>query len=325
MPPPSPAKIKGGEVYFIHGSEESLIKAEIARLKKEVLSEAPDPSTAWTLYDLAEGAGQLLADVMTVSFFGGLRGVLASNAEKLGEEDQPALLRYVESPSPDVVLVLRAGKVDGRLKFWKDFSAKAKTFKFDPKDGERRAIVAQKMRSRKISFSRAAEEMFLERFQNRLSFADAELDKLETYLGGAKTVEVADVEACVSTPPLHSVFKLVDMIGHKKTEASLETLKTLKDDGEEPIMLMGMIARQFRILLRINTLKAQRLNDAEIAAKCGLNSYYASGYFAQASKLSAETLKKNIVRLSQADLRIKSSGLNEWHVMEQEIISLTAT
>jgi DNA polymerase III delta subunit len=60
-----------------------------------------------------------------------------------------------------------------------------------------------------------------------------------------------------------------------------------------------------------------------MAQKCKIHPFYFRGYLDQAAKLSADTLKKNIVSLSQADIRIKSAGLNEWHLLEQEIISLT--
>lgn len=325
MPDNSPPKaVKGGEVYFFHGAEEHLLKNAVADVKRLVLAAAEDPTTGWNVHDLAAtGVGSLLADVRTVSFFGGLRGVLAINPDKLEENDQAELMRYAENPSPDVLLVVSAGKIDGRLKFWKDLSAKTRSVKFDPNEKERRQIVAQKLKDSGIKFEPSAAAMMTERFENRISFLDAELDKLETYLGTKKTATIADISACVNAPPMDSVFDLVDSIALKQRGESLEILKSLMDNGEIPVMILGMIARQFRILLLLRTFKAQNLPMNEIAKKCGVNTFFFPRYAEQAAKINSETLKKNIVCLSQADLRIKSAGVNEWHILEQEIISLT--
>lgn len=319
-----PKAVKGGEVYFFHGSEEYLLKNAVADVKRMVLAVASDPTTAWTVYDMSESSvGALMTDVRTVSFFGGVRGVLAVNPEKMEEDDQAKLIGYADDPSPDVVLLVAAGKIDGRLKFWKDFSAKTRAVKFDPGEKERKLLVSQKLKESGIKFEPAAAALMTEMFENKISFLDSELEKLGTYLGEQKSASVSDISACVNAAATDSVFKLVDSIAQKKGGRSLEALKSLMDNGEKPVAIMGMIARQFRILLLIRTFKTQNMPANEIAKRCKVNPYFFQGYLDQAAKLSTEAIKKNIVSLSRADLRLKSAGLNEWHHMEQEILHLT--
>jgi DNA polymerase-3 subunit delta len=317
-------KLSGGRVFFMHGPEERLVSEAVADIKRRLLAEAPDPSTAWTVYDLAEtGAGEMLSDLMTVSFFGGLRGVLALHPEKLDEAGVAGLLRYAEKPSPDVVLVVAAGKVDGRKKGWKEFALKTTELKFDPKENERGRIVLQKLASSGIKFDPAAAALMAERFGDRIAFLDSELEKLKTYLGGNNTAGAADVEACISVPSADTVFGLVEAVSDKRTQDSLEMLRSLRENGEKVEPILAMMARQFRILLLIRTLKPQNLPDYELAGECGVPPYYFPPYVKQASKVDSETLKRNIVSLSRANLRLHSTGANEWHILELEIISLT--
>ncbi|MBI3580507.1 MAG: DNA polymerase III subunit delta [Nitrospinae bacterium] len=232
-------------------------------------------------------------------------------------------MRYAEKPSPDVVLVVAAGKVDGRRKGWKEFALKTTEMKFDPKENERVRIVNQKLASSGIKFDAAAAALMAERFGDRIAFLDTELEKLKTYLGRNEAAGAADVETCISVPSADNVFDLVEAVSDKRTADSLVQLKSLRENGERVEPILAMMARQFRILLLIKTLKPLNLPTYELAGKCGVHPHYFPKYAEQASKSDSETLKRNIVSLSRANLRLHGGGADEWHILELEIISLT--
>ncbi|MBI5179610.1 MAG: DNA polymerase III subunit delta [Nitrospinae bacterium] len=322
-------------VYFFNGPEEHRISEAVGIIKSAILKNA-DPSTGWRVYDLAGTSfGDLLADVMTVSFFAERRGVLALNLSKEGgrgsgeprldEKEQEALLKYLESPSPDVVLVIACGKTDGRMKFWKDIASKTCAVHFESSEADRRRMVGEKLQSCGVKFSPDAREWMIERFAAQPALLDSELKKLGLYLGGKDSATLTDIEACLSVPPADDVFNLAESIAQKKMDASLEALNSLRKRGEVLLPVFAMVVRQFRVLLVLKSCKEQGLPEAETAKKCGVPPFFLRKYEDQERKFTTDQLKKCLCILSQADLKIKSSGLNDWQVFEQEIVRLIGT
>lgn len=353
---------KTAPIYFFHGEQENGIAAAV-RSVRDCLLKTGDPSTAWRAYDLAENSfGDFLSDVLTVSFFSEKRGVLLQGLLKKGrgaddkddadgdtdgddalgsknvrleEKDLLALMKYLQQPSPDVAVVIVPGKVDMRQKLWKEIAAAAYTVSFNLAEGDRKAIFEEKLLSSGLTFAPDArawmEERFVgkdtnkERMAGNFPFLDSEMNKLALYMGENSRVTMGDVEECMSAPSQDNVFKLTDALGARNVDAALGTLESLRNQGNPCLMVMGMIISNFRKLLVVRSGRDQRLRDDEIMARAGIKSpWHLNKLTNQAQKLPAEQLKRIIFRLARADLRIKSSGLNEWYILEQEIVGIIA-
>lgn len=336
-------------VYLLHGAEERAVASAIKTIRAEI-EKTSDPSTAWRTYDLAENSfAECMEDMRTVSFFSTRRGVLLTGLVKrtaarepdkrdeteqedepgdkslrLDEASQKTLLNYCENPSPDVVLVIVPGKIDARLKFWKAVSSNAVAVSFNPDEGDKKAIIAQMLGDSGLDFIPEAREWMIERFTSNFAYIESELQKLETYMGGIKRVTLSDLEACMAVPRTENVFKLVDAIAERRTQGMLTALGSLRRHGEILLPVMGMVIRQFRMLLIIRSMKDQKHQDNEIMARCGIKSpwVYTNKYLPHVKAMSVGHLKKIIIALSDIDFRIKSSGLNDWMVLEQELIAL---
>ena len=336
---------KPAPVYLLYGSDGHRMKQAAQVVKERILKEA-DQETAWRVYDLAQAEFvSLLDDCRTVSFFGGLRGVVAVNfaikggktdddgeeaAENrrsagyaLDEEDQKQLMRYVESPSPDVALLLMAEKVNLKYKFWKELAAKTEAIAFtEPKEHEKKRIVADMLAESGLKFDTEAWKWITENFAHNYTQLETEIIKLDIYTGGKKKVSLADLEECMNAPRSDSVFKLAEAIAHGRIDVSLGLLKTLKNQGEILVKVMGLIARQFRILLILKSLVGQNLSEGEKARLSRVSPYFLGNYENQAKKFTLVRLKKIIQLLSSTDIGIKRSSLNGWMILEETVISI---
>lgn len=324
------AKQKPAPVYFFYGPEEYRIKRAVAAVKSRILKEA-DSETGWTVYDFAEtDFSQLHADIRTVSFFGGLRGVAVTNltvdaesrekTNQLNDEDQNRLMEYMQNPSPDVVLVLIAKKADMRKKFWKKLAAAAETVNFETKN--QKQLVTEILRESGLQFDSESSKWIMENFEHSCRQLESEFQKLEVYLGGRKKVSLSDLEECMNAPRTESVFNLTKAIASGNVDESLLLLKMLKNQGENLQMVMALIARQFRILLMLKSLSGQNLSQDELARRCGVNPYYFDEYPKQVKNFSLAKLKWIIHTLSSADIKMKSSSLDGWMILEDTVISL---
>ncbi|TBR21020.1 MAG: DNA polymerase III subunit delta, partial [Candidatus Nitrosotenuis sp.] len=310
---------------------------------------------AWRAYDLSENSfGDFISDVLTVSFFSEKRGVLLQGLLKKGragddedgaedslgaknvrleEQELVALLKYLHQPSPDVVLVIVPGKIDMRQKLWKEIAAAAFTLPFNLAEGDRKAIFDEKLKSSGLTFAPDArawmEERFVgkdtgkERVVGNFPFLDSEMNKLALYMGENTRVTMADVEECMSAPSQDNVFKLTDALAARNMEGALNTLESIKAQGVHYLPVMGMLASHFRKLLIVRSGRDQRLGDDEIMARSGVKSpWHLNKLTDQARKMTTEQFKKIIFRLARADLRMKNAGLNEWHILEQELVGI---
>ena len=79
--------------------------------------------------------------------------------------------------------------------------------------------------------------------------ADNELFKLAAYAGPGQTITETHVAALTTYVPEESVFEMVDALGRRDGQAATRLLQRLLEDAD-PLSLMGMIVRQFRLLLQ---------------------------------------------------------------------------
>ncbi len=347
---------KTAPIYFFHGEQENGVAAAVRSVREHLLRTG-DPSTAWRAYDLAENAfGDFISDVLTVSFFSEKRGVLLHGLLKKGrgigdeedageavsaknvrleEKELLAFLKYLQQPSPDVALVIAPGKVDMRQKFWKEVAASAYTVSFNLTEDDRKTLFEEKLLASGLAFAPDArawmEERFVgkdtgkERVTGNFPFLDSEMDKLSLYMGDNKRVSMTDIEECMSAPSQDNIFKLTDALAERKIDDALNTLDSLRNQGSPCLMVMGMIASNFRKLLMVRSGRDQRLRDDEIMARAGIKSpWQLNKLTTQARKIPADLLKRIIFNLARADMRIKSAGLNDWHILEQELIGIIA-
>ena len=135
-------------------------------------------------------------------------------------------------------------------------------------------------------------------------------------------VSLADLEECMNAPRSDSVFKLAEAIAYGRIDVSLGLLKTLKNQGAILVQVMGLIARQFRILLILKSLAGQSLSEGERARLIRVSPYFLGNYEKQAKKFTVVKLKKIIQLLSSTDIGIKRSSLNGWMILEETVISI---
>lgn len=75
-----------------------------------------------------------------------------------------------------------------------------------------------------------------------------ELEKLALYCEDRADIQRDDAAAVLSGTEQHTVFQLVESIGSGDTRSSLQQLTVLMESGMEPLPILGMISRQFRLL-----------------------------------------------------------------------------
>jgi DNA polymerase-3 subunit delta len=104
---------------------------------------------------------------------------------------------------------------------------------------------------------------------------DQEIVKLVTYVNAQRPVAEPDVSALVTDSSTSSVFDLVDALGRRDGQRAAYELHHLLDQGENPLGLLAMIVRQFRLLILVKELQARNLSSDELAKTIGVHPFVA--------------------------------------------------
>ncbi len=151
---------------------------------------------------------------------------------------------------------------------------------------------------------------------------DQELEKLITYRKG-QPIRREDVRALVAPAQEQSIFEMVDAMGRRDTALSLELLHDQLDHSVQPLQLMGMIARQFRLLLQVGDLAARGLSVDEIRAELGLHPFVVRKVLDQSRNFSIDRLEKAYSKLLEADIAMKTSQGEPGVNLDVLVIELT--
>jgi DNA polymerase-3 subunit delta len=158
-----------------------------------------------------------------------------------------------------------------------------------------------------------------------LRLLDQEIVKLVTYKGGETTISVTDVETLVPYSQDAVIFDLVDALGRRDGSTAAKTLHRLLDEGEHPLRLLGMIIRQFRLLIQVKTLKAKGASSSDVAKTLDIHPFPASKLYNQATHFTLAQLEKVYRYLSETDLDIKTGRIDADVALDLLVAGLAGT
>jgi DNA polymerase III delta subunit len=263
----------------------------------------------------------------------------------------------------DLTLIFTvAGNVDKRLRLFKLVDKIGVTLELPALKSERDVadFIQLKLSSERVRIDPDALHELTVRVGTDAQVLTNELNKLITYVGERRHIARADVVAVVAPTAELGVFEVVDAVAERQTAAALEHLDGMLAQHAQPFMILGMLMRQFRLLLQARYVLDQNLfggplwrqeafrfnqavNDAtggssplqqaqeataEIFPQAGRTPLLKQHYFPlwktlrQAEAFTTPQLCSALERLLQADLSLKTSHLPEEQVLELLVVDL---
>ena len=169
----------------------------------------------------------------------------------------------------------------------------------------------------------AAETFFVENIGGDAQLIANELEKLDLYCSEKKKIDVEDLEGILSCGHTATIFNFVDGIGQGNVEKALRSLESLLSEGVYPLVILKMVARQFRLLSRAK----EGLMKGEPLSRIvqGLNmksDYIAKGVVEQARGWPVQGLGGAFEEILQSDCLIKSSRIDRKLILESLVFKL---
>ena len=246
-------------------------------------------------------AGRLMDEALTPSLFTQNRALLVTNAEKLtkGRVEHLTALQKVANASLKVVLVT-AGR--------KSADALAKIFPIVEIDTLRPADVARWLVDRYKLAPEIARHL-VENVGTELYALHTEIEKLKTYVGDTRPIELRDIDVLILRSEQFGPFELDDAIIARDFKKAVQVLGAMLDEGVDPLIILSRIVRVWRQLFVGKGLVGKR-SAKDLAAAALVPMWKAGDFAAGCKKFEWKQLAAGFRLLLQADRAFKTSTPN---------------
>jgi len=150
-----------------------------------------------------------------------------------------------------------------------------------------------------------------------------EIAKLAAYKPGAEPITNADVDAVCTKSLEAKIFDLMRAIGNKDPKRAAALYANLIAAKESPLMVLTMLARQFRFYLQCAHL-APAMSQKDIAAKLALHPFAVREFVEGSRNFSRAAMLTALENCLETDFAIKSGQIGDVLGVEVLIIKTCA-
>ncbi|MDR3051693.1 MAG: DNA polymerase III subunit delta [Oscillospiraceae bacterium] len=326
------AALKAGQVaglYLFQGAEEHVKRSALERLRAQVL-----PNGLETLCESVldnPTADDLIAAAETLPMMGGRRlvvvwdsALLMAGRAKDEAADSARLVDYLPTlPSDTTVVFYCRGVVDGRKKLSSALGKLAVCVRFDPLDDQE---LGRWVRGTLKGYGKAITPAVVQKLAftagRDLSALAGELAKLADYLGPRTEVTGEDIDTVVTRSLECTVFQLVDALVEGRQTEAFELLAYMLDRGEMRLGILAMVLRQYRTLLMLKLMQAERVPQGQWAQRVGIPPFAVNRALRQAQAYTLAEVQAAVALCVDTDYAVKSGRLREEMALDRAMLML---
>jgi DNA polymerase-3 subunit delta len=297
-------------VALLHGTDTFLLEDAAARVTRGLFPEGADLSLLRETFDSREtDAESLVQSALVLPWGEGRRLVIARGVE--GLKSGEALAAYVRSPNPTTVMLLLAGQTLAASHWLMSAMPPASIVPVLALTG-RQLVAWLTTRASTDGFALApdAAALLVELSGNDLVQLLGDVEKA-ALAGGPdnRRVGIAEVRAVVGEHRLRHIFELTRALEARDAGAALSVLERLLNAGEEPLGVLGMLAREVRALWLTSEQLRQGRREDDIARSLRRPPAAAAAVIARAGAMGPEGPARLLARCWDVERRLKLSGL----------------
>ena len=167
--------------------------------------------------------------------------------------------------------------------------------------------INQRAKAKAIAIDGRAIRMLADFVGPNLRQLDNELDKLAAYARG-RAISADDVKLLVSDASEALIWSLTDALSQRNGRNAMRALYELRKGDANPFYLLTMMARQYRIIIKVKetTTANPRGNEYDIAKLVGESPFPVKKAMQQSRQYSATELDDIMERLLEADFGMKT-------------------
>ncbi len=324
------------EDRFAEAADKLLVLAALAGWKQEQFSTAD-----WVKVSKTE-ANSIFGRSIDEGEREALNAIRAHCAERkltvAAHRDESGLLEEFlgSGVTPNTVLLFTAAAVDRRkrlVKTIRDMGAVAEFSLSRERSGVLSQESVEQLMERTLSregksIAPGGRRLIVQRAGSNPGQLVMELEKLCLYVGDSPTISEADVRASVRDAAESWIFDFTAALAQRQAAAAVSLLRALFEQGEHPLRVLALIARELRLLLLArdcltDTLAGMwtsrtpfqvfrdrmlpMLSEEQREAFGGLHPYALYRCLQNASRASTRALQRGVLALQELDITLKST------------------
>ena len=155
----------------------------------------------------------------------------------------------------------------------------------------------------------------------------SEIEKLSASLLSQRRNNVSEDDVANITVHVKSIdpFDFANAILDGDMDKAFYILSHMKENKEKPEIILSQVTRVYDDLCLIKSLYESGLSSQTIASKLKIHEYKTSLYLKSASKRSLDSIRKAVDLCFDADVKIKSTALDNYAVLDRLVIELAYT
>ncbi|WP_245579633.1 DNA polymerase III subunit delta [Alteribacter aurantiacus] len=311
-----------GGLYLLYGSESFMVSDVLQKLIGSALTK-DEIEFNLSQFDMKETPVELaIEEAYTFPFMGSKRVVILKEAyfftgmkvTSKVDHDLKKLEAYIQNPAPETVFitVIPSEKLDERKKITKLFKKHGKVMEGRPfEERELLGWLDEKAKELHVSIDQEAKGQLLMLTASNLMMITSELKKMSIYTGEGETITKDVVDELVARSLEQNIFALVDGVVKRNLDSAWQIFDDLLKQKEEPIKILSLLARQFRILYQVKQLSQQGYSQKQMASQLKLHPYAVKLAAGQAKHFDDRHLLDILDQLAETDYKIKTGQLDK--------------
>lgn len=311
----------GSEVYFV----DHMLK----HIQQHFL--IPDYVTFnYTFYESAVEVESVLQQVDTLPFFDEKRivvfyktGVLKS----IKDEAEAKMVALIKNLPSYLHLVFYEPDADNRKSINKQLK---KLGTYVEVNKYQKADFNKWIHKQFMAFDKEVSNTILNYLSDRVDYLDEGSEKnlydvqniIKVLAQSGEEITVPLIDAYVKVPIEHNIFKLTDAVSEKQMALALKIMGDFIQSGEHPIKILGLLASQYRNMLKVKLLVEAGYDSKTAASKLDIHPFVAKKAAHNATKHTVKQLKAMVAVMTETDVLLKSTGIEGQWLLEKAILKM---
>lgn len=270
---------------------------------------------------------EILAEASYYSMFNEEKVIVVKNAdlfstEKTNDDIIKKLVNYYQNPNPLTKLIFTInGKADTRRKITKEIMDNY-TYVEIPilKGRELLKKIKERIVAQGYEISDESLYYIINNNANNYDLVYNEIDKLMLYYNKPTKILYDDIVNIVARSLDTNNFKFVDAVTAKDIKEAFKMLNDLKLMKAEALGLIGLLAREYRLMLFVKILKEEHYTSYDICKELNLKDWQLEKLSRISLKYKKQDLEKRLLDLSYLDLNVKSGKIDKWLGLSKFIV-----
>lgn len=226
--------------------------------------------------------------------------------ENLNKAEKEKLLDIFKNINKSSTLVfLTANKIDKRKKFYLSLKELVKYQEFTtPRYRDLDKWITSHFQKHSKRIDKKGRRMLENMFSNKLEILNSEIEKIVTRYPEKEKISYHDLQKIISREKFiedEEIFNFLDLIGDKKTDQALLSLKEMLNKGVYPLYLLTMLKNQIELLMQVKFYSQYTKSNKKIASKLSKHPYPVKKAMQRSRNFTQKELEKILEEILRAN------------------------